>query len=141
MPTKLIDKKICSVSGCDRTSDARTYCKMHWKRWRKYGDPNKLTYIGRHKSLDGYIKVPDPEKRYHAILEHRLIMEKHLGRLLLPNENVHHINGIRDDNRIENLELWNTKQPKGQRIEDKIQYAKEILKQYAPHLLKENDAD
>ena len=75
------------------------------------------------------------------ILEHRLLMSQHIGRPLIDNENVHHINGDRQDNRIENLELWNTKQPKGQRIEDKIQYAEEILKQYAPHLLKENDAD
>jgi hypothetical protein len=64
-------------------------------------------------------------------------MEQYLGRQLLPNENVHHINGNRQDNRIENLEIWDTRQPKGQRIPDKIEYAVEILKQYAPHLLKE----
>ena len=43
-------------------------------------------------------------------------MEQILGRYLLHEENVHHINGVRDDNRPENLELWNTSQPSGQRV-------------------------
>lgn len=63
-------------------------------------------------------------------LQHRVVMEEHLGRPLWPDETVHHKNGNRSDNRLENLELWSSWQPSGQRVEDKITYAREILARY-----------
>lgn len=64
------------------------------------------------------------------ITEHRKVMQDFLGRQLAHHESVHHINGVRTDNRIENLELWSTSQPSGQRVADKIKWAQAIIAQY-----------
>lgn len=86
------------------------------------------SYRGGYINHDGYRVIPTHEGK--TMLEHRFVMEQHLGRKLAFDENIHHLNGVRDDNRIENLELWNTSQPCGQRIADKVRWAKEILARY-----------
>ena len=61
-----------------------------------------------------------------------------LGRPLTKGETVHHRNGVRDDNRPENLELWASNHTPGQRVSDLVVYAQEILARYKPKALAAN---
>lgn len=131
----------CKHPGCDEPHSCKGYCAIHYSRWKQGSDMDapyvptapgewrpwrvdKAGYVVRYRALPG--RINKSEKQY----QHRYVMEQILGRELYDHENVHHINGIRDDNRIENLELWSTSQPSGQRPEDKLKWAREFLAQY-----------
>jgi hypothetical protein len=137
--------KTCTVDDCQKKHTAKGMCQMHYRRNKLYNDPKLRPGRPRRNTAsinnNGYELLYEPENPNAnvngLVLVHRKVMSEVLGRPLLRAEQVHHKNGNRSDNRIENLEIWTTHQPQGQRIEDKIEYAIEILKQYAPHLLKE----
>ncbi|NXY93518.1 HNH endonuclease [Streptomyces sp. BR123] len=109
---------------------------MHLQRVYKYGEPGPAFPLAAdglpRRGNNGYVLLTIEGRR---VAEHRLVMERALGRRLRADENVHHVNGNKGDNRIENLELWSTWQPSGQRVTDKVRWAEELLRQYAPELL------
>lgn len=141
----MANPRTCAKCGASFVpSDNRTLRKLCYTcnpirhRTRRTPPHNKGVTSGRARvNSDGYAMVycpvaeREPGREGHTIVqEHRLVMQRKLGRFLLPGENVHHINGDKLDNRPENLELWITHQPKGQRPEDLVAWAHEILRRY-----------
>lgn len=137
----------CSVGFCLRPVKRDGLCQTHSARSARGADidapvqgegsdVNDPSTWGRRLDPRGYVILRCSRGGTpRQIPEHRFVMEQHLGRTLESHEEVHHINGVRDDNRVENLELWSTSQPKGQRVPDKVAWAKELLARYDPDSL------
>jgi hypothetical protein len=122
--TGLLEKPKCAVDGCGKPQRANSYCNRHLMRVRTHGEPGEAEPRRRaagtgHLNRDGYLDLSINGRK---ISQHRLVMEAHIGRYLWPWESVHHKNGRRSDNRVENLELWLRGQPAGQRISDHIAF-------------------
>lgn len=139
---RLYDAEPCPYPGCIRKAEAKGECLAHYQQRRAgngmrplasdFMDPeDPLTW---NTSINkGYVyRYARIKGESYFIAEHRAVMEKLIGRKLRDEETVHHKNGVRGDNRAENLELWSHSHPYGQRVEDKVLWAEEILSRYSP---------
>lgn len=141
----------CRIEGCTNQAEHhKTMCSSH-RRWKRlHGSPEgwqrktpaertaplRVRNEKRRTPGDTYVDngyVRDKATRRYV---HRIVIEQHLGRPLFSHENVHHKDGNRANNRLSNLELWSKKQPAGQRVDEKIEWALWILHTYAPEWLK-----
>ena len=129
---------LCAILGTSLKQESTKSCGCYRAEWcrsnNKSGSKAANWRGGKSVTYEGYVRVYCPDhpraKSDTYVLEHVLVMEQRMGRHLYPGENVHHKNGVRDDNSPENLELWITSQPSGQRPEDLVKWAEEILARY-----------
>ena len=128
----------CAIPDCGLVTEAKGLCKRHNSQRRRGITPGTpiRTYApkgsGYIQASSGYRIVRRDGKQ---VREHRMIMEEILGRPLRPFEDVHHRNGIRHDNRPENLEVM--VRTRGQRVADLVDF---IVTHYEAEVLSRLDA-
>lgn len=139
-------KDIAAKMGCGRETVERTLVELgihEKKNWTLRGENHPSWQGGRRVDAAGYVRVRVTDANRHLadgvrsgyVMEHRVVMARTLGRPLLPDENVHHKNGVRSDNSPANLELWVKHQPQGQRVDEVVEWAVTVLQRYAPGCL------
>lgn len=120
----------CAVEGCGRPAKGKGLCGTHyWRATRSDQGLRPDVPVG---------DIERPRQKTDAYKRHRRAMEKILGRPLERDEIVHHKNGDRRDNSPENLELWVRAHPCGQRVDDRVMHAVDLLRRYRPDLLAEH---
>lgn len=125
----------CPVCGLSKSHSSER-CRECSKK-ALLGENHPAWKGGRWVDRNGYVYlyVVDHPRRQNRVgtgyvFEHILVMEERLGRYLRPEETVHHKNGVKDDNRIDNLELWASNHSGGQRVEDLVAWAKQLMEDY-----------
>ena len=120
----------CSMAGCDRQARSRGFCMSHYRRdlERRGGSdcpPRNSAPIGSKRLANGYVRV---KCSTGWVFEHRMVMEAAIGRPLTADEIVHHRDGDKQNNAIQNLELCsNLRQPPRQRLKDQLAQAQAML--------------
>ena len=136
--------RVCQYENCPRLGEPFSYTasqgtgeycsrscsnKAFKPHRHRRGEDHPAWKGGRTVNREGYVSI---RVNGEYVAEHRHVMEQHLGRSLRPGETVHHKNGVKDDNRLDNLELRGGPHGKGQAAKDLVAYAKEILALYEP---------
>lgn len=148
-PRKTGKGTACYVANCGKPCIGRGLCAVHYTRLIAHGATDgcsNRTKLARTRRETGrvddhgyrWVHCPghsEATKQGAWALEHRKVMADYLGRPLRKNENVHHKNGKKTDNRVVNLELWVKTQPCGQRPKDLVEYAKEIIATYGDEVI------